>query len=112
MINMDLTAESHSISLSDGNVIPLIGPGTYGDPRKVGHIMTQSNNWPLCHINSFCMVCCVLYYLLIRCVNLLLFFDRPLKGLHMNQSSWLLTHDTDTSMGPCSISMNMRWEKL
>jgi len=30
---MDLTAESHSIPLSDGNKIPLIGLGTYGDPR-------------------------------------------------------------------------------
>uniref|UniRef100_UPI003AAF34BF aldo-keto reductase family 1 member D1-like isoform X2 n=1 Tax=Centroberyx gerrardi TaxID=166262 RepID=UPI003AAF34BF len=30
---MDLTAESHSIRLSDGNKIPLIGLGTYGDPR-------------------------------------------------------------------------------
>ncbi|KAI4803027.1 hypothetical protein KUCAC02_006589 [Chaenocephalus aceratus] len=30
---MDLTAESHSVPLSDGNSIPLIGLGTYGDPR-------------------------------------------------------------------------------
>ncbi|XP_029901471.1 aldo-keto reductase family 1 member D1-like [Myripristis murdjan] len=30
---MDLTAESHSILLSDGNKMPLIGLGTYGDPR-------------------------------------------------------------------------------
>ncbi|XP_049423323.1 aldo-keto reductase family 1 member D1-like isoform X2 [Epinephelus fuscoguttatus] len=33
-MSMDLTAESHSIPLSDGNSIPLIGLGTYGDPRK------------------------------------------------------------------------------
>lgn len=33
MINMDLTAESHSIPLSDGNSMPLIGLGTYGDPH-------------------------------------------------------------------------------
>ncbi|XP_060891856.1 aldo-keto reductase family 1 member D1-like isoform X2 [Labrus mixtus] len=30
---MNLTAESHSIPLSDGNRIPLLGLGTYGDPR-------------------------------------------------------------------------------
>ncbi|XP_078112242.1 aldo-keto reductase family 1 member D1-like isoform X2 [Sander vitreus] len=30
---MNLTAESHSIPLSDGNHIPLLGLGTYGDPR-------------------------------------------------------------------------------
>ncbi|XP_059190486.1 aldo-keto reductase family 1 member D1-like isoform X2 [Centropristis striata] len=30
---MNLTAESHSIPLSDGNQIPLLGLGTYGDPR-------------------------------------------------------------------------------
>uniref|UniRef100_A0A667YX62 Aldo-keto reductase family 1 member D1 n=2 Tax=Myripristis murdjan TaxID=586833 RepID=A0A667YX62_9TELE len=32
-MRMDLTAESHSILLSDGNKMPLIGLGTYGDPR-------------------------------------------------------------------------------
>lgn len=31
---MELTAESHSIPLIDGNKIPLIGLGTYGDPRQ------------------------------------------------------------------------------
>ncbi|KAL0968014.1 hypothetical protein UPYG_G00261090 [Umbra pygmaea] len=30
---MNLTAESHWVPLSDGNRIPLIGLGTYGDPR-------------------------------------------------------------------------------
>ncbi|XP_024137844.1 aldo-keto reductase family 1 member D1 isoform X2 [Oryzias melastigma] len=30
---MNLTAENHSIPLSDGNQIPLLGFGTYGDPR-------------------------------------------------------------------------------
>ncbi|XP_041650488.1 aldo-keto reductase family 1 member D1-like [Cheilinus undulatus] len=30
---MNLTAESHSILLNDGNRIPLLGLGTYGDPR-------------------------------------------------------------------------------
>ncbi|XP_008292774.1 3-oxo-5-beta-steroid 4-dehydrogenase-like isoform X1 [Stegastes partitus] len=30
---MNLTAKSHSIPLSDGNRIPLLGLGTYGDPR-------------------------------------------------------------------------------
>ncbi|KAL4625078.1 3-oxo-5-beta-steroid 4-dehydrogenase [Arapaima gigas] len=30
---MSLTAENHSIRLSDGNEIPLIGLGTYSDPR-------------------------------------------------------------------------------
>ncbi|XP_045894646.1 aldo-keto reductase family 1 member D1-like isoform X2 [Micropterus dolomieu] len=30
---MNLTAEYHSIPLSDGNHIPLLGLGTYGDPR-------------------------------------------------------------------------------
>uniref|UniRef100_UPI0037E887D4 aldo-keto reductase family 1 member D1-like n=1 Tax=Semicossyphus pulcher TaxID=241346 RepID=UPI0037E887D4 len=30
---MDMTAESHSIPLSDGNSIPLIGLGTYGNPQ-------------------------------------------------------------------------------
>ncbi|XP_075997945.1 aldo-keto reductase family 1 member D1-like [Genypterus blacodes] len=30
---MNLTAENHSIPLSDGNRIPLLGLGTYGDPR-------------------------------------------------------------------------------
>ncbi|XP_060931881.1 aldo-keto reductase family 1 member D1-like [Limanda limanda] len=32
-MRMNLTAESHSIPLSDGNSIPLMGLGTYGDPR-------------------------------------------------------------------------------
>ncbi|XP_035764398.1 aldo-keto reductase family 1 member D1-like isoform X2 [Neolamprologus brichardi] len=31
---MELTAESHSIPLSDGNSIPLIGLGTYANPRE------------------------------------------------------------------------------
>uniref|UniRef100_A0AAQ4QXQ2 NADP-dependent oxidoreductase domain-containing protein n=1 Tax=Gasterosteus aculeatus aculeatus TaxID=481459 RepID=A0AAQ4QXQ2_GASAC len=30
---MNLTAESHRIPLSDGNHIPVLGLGTYGDPR-------------------------------------------------------------------------------
>ncbi|XP_075946092.1 aldo-keto reductase family 1 member D1-like isoform X2 [Anarhichas minor] len=30
---MNLTADSHSIPLSDGNHIPLLGLGTYGDPQ-------------------------------------------------------------------------------
>lgn len=38
-ISMELTAESHSIPLSDGNSMPLIGLGTYGDPRKVSRIV-------------------------------------------------------------------------
>lgn len=37
MMAMELTAESHSIPLSDGNRMPLIGLGTYGDPRQVWH---------------------------------------------------------------------------
>lgn len=32
---MNMTAENHSVPLSDGNSIPLIGLGTYGDPRTV-----------------------------------------------------------------------------
>ncbi|XP_044199821.1 aldo-keto reductase family 1 member D1-like [Thunnus albacares] len=32
-MRMDLTAESHSVPMNDGNSIPLIGLGTYGDPR-------------------------------------------------------------------------------
>lgn len=35
LMTMELTAESHFIPLSDGNRMPLIGLGTYGDPRKV-----------------------------------------------------------------------------
>lgn len=35
---MDLTAERHSIPLGDGNSMPLIGLGTYGDPRTVWQI--------------------------------------------------------------------------
>ncbi|XP_027888463.1 3-oxo-5-beta-steroid 4-dehydrogenase-like isoform X2 [Xiphophorus couchianus] len=31
---MSLSAESHNVPLSDGNQIPLLGLGTYGDPRK------------------------------------------------------------------------------
>ncbi|XP_059916344.1 aldo-keto reductase family 1 member D1-like [Gadus macrocephalus] len=31
---MDLTAESHTVPLSDGNRIPLLGLGTYADPRS------------------------------------------------------------------------------
>ncbi|XP_049578154.1 aldo-keto reductase family 1 member D1-like isoform X1 [Syngnathus scovelli] len=31
---MNLTAENHRIALRDGNQIPLLGLGTYGDPRK------------------------------------------------------------------------------
>lgn len=34
-IIMELTAKNHSIPLSDGNSMPLIGLGTYGDPRQV-----------------------------------------------------------------------------
>ncbi|XP_056596100.1 aldo-keto reductase family 1 member D1-like [Triplophysa dalaica] len=34
MISASLTKESHSIPLSDGNRMPIIGLGTYGDPRK------------------------------------------------------------------------------
>ncbi|KAM4618976.1 aldo-keto reductase family 1 member D1-like [Polymixia lowei] len=30
---MNLTTENHSVPLSDGNRIPLLGLGTYGDPR-------------------------------------------------------------------------------
>lgn len=37
LLRMNLTAEDHSIPLSDGNSIPLIGLGTYGDPRTVRH---------------------------------------------------------------------------
>ncbi|XP_051547791.1 aldo-keto reductase family 1 member D1-like [Myxocyprinus asiaticus] len=33
-MNPSLSVESHSIPLSDGNRIPIIGLGTYGDPRK------------------------------------------------------------------------------
>ncbi|KAG9335222.1 hypothetical protein JZ751_005577 [Albula glossodonta] len=32
---MNLTAENHSVPLSDGNRIPLLGLGTYGDPRTL-----------------------------------------------------------------------------
>ncbi|XP_066580401.1 aldo-keto reductase family 1 member D1 isoform X2 [Amia ocellicauda] len=32
---MNLTAESHHILLNDGNKMPLIGLGTYGDPRTL-----------------------------------------------------------------------------
>uniref|UniRef100_A0A672H4P5 Aldo-keto reductase family 1 member D1 n=1 Tax=Salarias fasciatus TaxID=181472 RepID=A0A672H4P5_SALFA len=31
---MELTAENHSVSLSDGNSMPLIGLGTYANPRE------------------------------------------------------------------------------
>ena len=37
LMRMNLTAESHSIPLSDGNSMPLMGLGTYGDPRTVSH---------------------------------------------------------------------------
>lgn len=37
---MELTAASHSVHLSDGNKIPLIGIGTYGDPRQVQTVFT------------------------------------------------------------------------
>lgn len=33
--DMELTAESHSVHLSDENSIPLIGLGTYGNPSTV-----------------------------------------------------------------------------
>lgn len=32
---MNLTAKKHSVPLNDGNSMPLIGLGTYGDPRTV-----------------------------------------------------------------------------
>lgn len=38
LMSVDVTAKSHSIPLSDGNRIPLIGLGTYGDPRTVSQI--------------------------------------------------------------------------
>lgn len=37
--HMSLTAGSHSIPLSDGNRIPLLGLGTYGDPRTVRRLV-------------------------------------------------------------------------
>lgn len=38
---LTLTAENHRVLLNDGNSIPLIGLGTYADPKKV-------NAWGLC----------------------------------------------------------------
>lgn len=35
LLKMELTAKNHSIPLSDGNNIPLIGLGTYGNPQMV-----------------------------------------------------------------------------
>lgn len=35
LMTMELTAKNHYILLSDGNRMPLIGLGTYGDPRMV-----------------------------------------------------------------------------
>lgn len=35
LTEMNLTTENHRIPLSDGNHIPLLGLGTYGDPQTV-----------------------------------------------------------------------------
>lgn len=32
---MELTAKSHSVTMNNGLKIPLLGIGTYGDPRTV-----------------------------------------------------------------------------
>lgn len=47
---MNLTAENHSIPLKDGTRIPLLGLGTYGDPRTVSLL-----------INEYFFVCQTLY---------------------------------------------------
>lgn len=36
--NMSLTAENHRIPLSDGNHIPVLGLGTYANPKVVRRI--------------------------------------------------------------------------
>lgn len=39
---MNLTAENHRVLLNDGNTIPLIGLGTYADPKKVSSAAAPS----------------------------------------------------------------------
>lgn len=58
--NMNLTAESHRIPLSDGNSIPLLGLGTYGDPqtvRKISRSLCISRFRVLCLIPCLCEAC-------------------------------------------------------
>lgn len=55
--SMNLTAESHRIPLSDGNSIPLLGLGTYGDPqtvRKISRSLCISRFRLLCLIHLLC----------------------------------------------------------
>lgn len=44
-MTMELTAACHSIPLSDGNRMPLIGLGTYSDPRKVWRLFFESRDY-------------------------------------------------------------------
>lgn len=58
--NMNLTAESHRIPLSNGNSIPLLGLGTYGDPqtvRKISRSLSISRFRVLCLIPRLCEAC-------------------------------------------------------
>lgn len=52
---MSMDATTKSIPLSDGNSIPLIGLGTYGDPRTVRQIepgILEFLNRPTRHSNN------------------------------------------------------------
>ena len=52
---MDLTAESHTVPLSDGNRIPLLGLGTYADPRTVRLFVVII---PTCRLHGQTICCC------------------------------------------------------
>lgn len=47
LASMSLTAESHRVALSDGNSIPLLGLGTYSEPKQVsaGPLLPPGCSW-------------------------------------------------------------------
>lgn len=80
LMTMELTAESHFIPLSDGNRMPLIGLGTYADPRKV---------WQREKTLLWCLKRCLMFHRS---------RDRHPKELRTSQSNRLLRQVTDTLM--------------
>lgn len=63
---MELTAKSHSVSMNNGLKMPLMGIGTYADPRTVsGYLLNESFAFltvlflfllPRAQINLFCLI--------------------------------------------------------
>lgn len=88
--------------MNNGLKIPLMGIGTYGDPRTV------RGYWPI--LSSFLIVCFLIDLHLY--LHLLAEFDRLPKEPHITQSSWPSRLDTGTSMELWCTSMSTKWAKL